>query len=80
VVKMEIPVEIKYISKHMNPKIRYECPDCHIEMKRENRTHSPLAVCFHSICPKCGLEFCDYYSAYWGKRPKNPNVYREVEI
>jgi hypothetical protein len=47
-------------------------------MDRINKTHSPTSVCYHSKCPKCGLEYCDYYQSYWGEKPKNPNAFQEV--
>ncbi len=76
----QIPIEIKYTQKHLNSKIKYKCPDCGVEMERKERTHSPTSACFHSICPTCKLEFCDYYSSYWCIKPKNKEAFKEVEM
>lgn len=72
---MVFPIEYKKVGKHASKNVIWFCPDCGIPMKRERRTHSPTSLCYHSICPKCGLEWCDYYNAYWGTKPKNKNAY-----
>lgn len=76
---MTIPIEVKYVSKHLNADLEYTCPDCGEIMAREDKPHSPLVTCYHSTCPNCGLEYCDYNSQYVGEKPKNASAITEVE-
>ena len=77
---MSYPIEIKYVIGHLNPNKKYTCPDCNIPMDRFNKTHSPTSQCYHSICPKCYLEYCDYAHSYWYSKPKNKDVIQEVSL
>lgn len=41
----------------------------------------PTSRCYHSICKKCDLEYCDFYRKYLGNKPKNKEAYKvEVEV
>lgn len=83
---MTYPVEIRRIPKkivnqpkiplllHQKSDLEYFCPDCDIPMIRLDKTHSPTSRCFHSFCKQCGLEYCDFYHSYWGKKPINKEV------
>jgi peptide subunit release factor 1 (eRF1) len=76
---MSYPIETIYVHTYEDSKKIYICPDCNVEMCRFDKTHSPLSRCYHSVCPKCGLDYCDYYQRYWGQRPKNSNAVKRVE-
>jgi hypothetical protein len=71
--EVRYPIEIIYIKA-------YYCPDCNIRMERKATIHSPLGEHMHSICSKCGLEYCERSRAYWGKKPNNKNAVREVVV
>ncbi len=77
---MSYPIETVYVRAYLNSKKKYTCPDCNIDMERVDRTHSPTPACYHSICPKCKLEYCDYYRSYWVNKPKNKDVLKEVSL